>query len=99
VCEELSAHDLVEVLPDDLAFFLVVEASAVAIFKAFGKVFLALDICSSAEEMSVCITLPLREPPVSPSVKCTREGKKTLGGAFPECNTRGRATGDATYGK
>jgi hypothetical protein len=83
VCEELSAHDLVEVLPDDLAFFLVVEASAVAIFKAFGKVFLALDICSSAEEMSVCITLPLREPPVSPSVKCTRGRQKNTWWSLP----------------
>jgi hypothetical protein len=72
VCEERSAHDLVEVLPDDLPFFLVVEASAVAILKAFNKVFPALDICSLVEEMSVCITLPLREPPASPSVKCTR---------------------------
>jgi hypothetical protein len=27
------------------------------------------------------------------------EGPKTLGEAFPECNTRGRASGDASHGK
>jgi hypothetical protein len=27
------------------------------------------------------------------------EGTKTLGEAFPECNTRGRASGDASHGK
>jgi hypothetical protein len=27
------------------------------------------------------------------------EGAKTLGEAFPECNTRGRASGDASHGE
>jgi hypothetical protein len=36
-----------------------------------------------------------------PSAKCTAlgEGPITLGEAFPECNTRGRASGGASHGE
>jgi hypothetical protein len=33
------------------------------------------------------------------SGKAPKHGPKTLGEAFPECNTRGRASGDASHGK